>query len=544
MNWWHYLLLVNIYLLLFYVFYSLMLARETFFQLNRIYLVAAAALSFIIPLIQATWVQNLFITQNVQYRIYSSPVFVYKFNPVKDTSITIGEILLVVYLTGILFLLARFIKQLYTLKKVINQPQPNAPYSFFKKVKLGDDIINRDSIAAHEQVHAHQWHSADVLLIELVMIVNWFNPVVYFYRIAIKRIHEFIADKHAIQTGGNKADYALLLLSKTFNTQVHELVNPFYNHSLIKQRIMMLQKNKSSRVALLKYCLSAPLFILMLILSSATVNNSKTVHFINIKAASVFLTPATIVGNVIKTDHEQVLTPAASSNKGNKIAAASTLKQDTIHIAKDKVFTSVEQQPSFPGGIDEFYRFLGKNIRYPKKAFDSGTQGRVIVSFIVEKDGALSNVHVIRGIGDGCDEESVRVLSMSPNWAPGMQNGKPVRTQYTVPIAFSIEDKPAKHFETGDVADPKNTKKDSSNFAGVKTSDNNTIVLSGHPLYFVDGVEVKEIDKLKPEDIKSVTVLKDKPATDLYGARASFGVILIETKKKADGKLLLKSTKE
>src|SRR5580693_642268 len=111
MNWWQYLMLVNIYLLLFYGFYVLLLSRETFFQLNRLYLVAAALLSFFIPLIQSDWVKDLFITQKVQYTIYSSPVMIYRFKPIQNTHISIGQVLTVIYLCGIIFLLARFIWQ-------------------------------------------------------------------------------------------------------------------------------------------------------------------------------------------------------------------------------------------------------------------------------------------------------------------------------------------------------------------------------------------------------------------------------------------------
>src|ERR1700704_5339697 len=135
MNWWQYLLLVNLYLVLFYGFYVLLLRRETFFQLNRIYLVTAALLSFFIPLIQSDWVKNLFITQQVQYTIYSSPVMFYQFKPIRDTHITIGQIWLFIYLAGILFLIARFVWQLIILKRVINQTQSLISFSFFKNVR-------------------------------------------------------------------------------------------------------------------------------------------------------------------------------------------------------------------------------------------------------------------------------------------------------------------------------------------------------------------------------------------------------------------------
>src|ERR1700733_1722742 len=289
MTWWQYLMLVNIYLLLFYGFYALLLSRETFFQLNRIYLVSAVLLSFFIPLIQADWVRNLFITQKVQYTLYSSPVLNYRFTPVQDTHFTVGQVFTFIYLGGIFFLLARFAWQLMALKRIINKPAPAAAYSFFKKVKLGDQHEHNEVIAAHENVHAAQWHSADVLIMEALMIVNWFNPIVYLYRFATKRIHEFIADRQAVKSGTDKADYAMILLSQTFNAPAHQLVNPFFNKSLLKQRILMLQKNKSQQVALIKYFLSAPLFILMLILSSATVNNSRAVHIIDNKVEKVFL---------------------------------------------------------------------------------------------------------------------------------------------------------------------------------------------------------------------------------------------------------------
>jgi len=104
----------------------------------------------------------------------------------------------------------------------------------------------------------------------------------------------------------------------------------------------------------------------------------------------------------------------------------------------NKIFTSVEQVPEFPGGIEKFYAYLGKSIRYPAVARENGTQGRVIVSFVCEKDGSLTDIKVARGIGDGCDEEAVRVLRASPKWKPGIQNGRPVRVAYSVPISFTL----------------------------------------------------------------------------------------------------------
>ena len=594
MSWWNYLLLVNVYLLLFYGFYALLLRRETFFQLNRIYLVAAALLSFFIPLIQSNWVKNLFITRQVQQTIYSNPIIIYHFQPIPDNYVTLGQLLAIVYVGVIIFLTGRFIWQLIALKKVIDQPGSTVPYSFFKKIKLGDQEENHKIISAHEQVHARQWHSADVLLIEAVMIINWFNPVVYFYRFAIKHIHEFIADRQALKSGTNKTDYAMLLLSQTFNAPAHQLVNPFFNHSLLKERIKMLQKSKSHRIALVKYCLSAPLFVLMLILSSATVNNSKPIRFINKKTEVFLLSPAVVDVFESKTPAKpnadkqkaprqiivnQEIESASPDNKSadNQFSAIETQDKhivkifihkpddgepgkgseakkfiffrfsDTTKASKNPVFTSVENIPQFPGGMDELYKFLAKNIKYPTEAREKKIQGRVILSFVVEEDGSLTDMRVARGIGGGADEEAVRVMNLSPNWSPGIQNGHLVRVAYSIPISFTLaEDGKPKENKTGAVnkiykIDFANNDYKAGMVAGLKgIRDTMNKLGSFHingpqPLYVIDGkiVPISALEPLNPQDIQSITVLKDESAKSIYGEKGANGVIIITTKKQS-----------
>jgi TonB family protein len=424
MTWWHYLLLVNFYLILFFGFYALLLRKETFFQLNRVYLVAASLLSFLIPLIQANWVTNLFITQQVQRTVYSGTLNIMDLAPViisadKSSGITLGEIVNAIYIAVTLFLVLRLAWQLLILKKTMDQPSPSAAYSFFKKISLGENVSQSSVIAEHEAVHVNQWHSVDVMIIETVMIINWFNPVVYLYRFAIKYIHEFIADRRVIERGTDKIDYAMLLLSQTFDTDTHNLVTPFYNHSLLKERIKMLQKNKSHHVMLAKYGLSAPLFILMMILSSATVKNSKAIKAINSKTETALQMPATNVVDVI-TDNGQI--PAEN-------------KADTI---PDKVFSQVERVPEFPGGLQAFGKFLAVNIKYPAADKANKVQGKVYATFIVERDGSLSGIKALRGPSATLEQAAVAALLRSPKWKPGYQNGKAVRVSYTVPVSFTL----------------------------------------------------------------------------------------------------------
>jgi len=169
---WHYLLLVNIYLLLFYGFYILLLRKETFFQLNRVYLVAASLLSFFIPMIQSNWVKNLFITRQVELTIYNSPLVVYQFKPIQHTQITIGQVLAIVYLVGMLFLIGRFIWQMIVLNKIINQPDAAVAYSFFKKIRLGPGQADNHIITAHERVHAKR-RVLGVTFVQVARYLRW-----------------------------------------------------------------------------------------------------------------------------------------------------------------------------------------------------------------------------------------------------------------------------------------------------------------------------------------------------------------------------------
>jgi protein TonB len=144
-------------------------------------------------------------------------------------------------------------------------------------------------------------------------------------------------------------------------------------------------------------------------------------------------------------DELKVADPGQKDQKGDPNQAItidepvgnSDVKQ-VVEENPNQIFTAVEQQPVFPGGDAGFNKYLSKNIRYPAIARENNVQGRVIVQFVVERDGSLTDIKVVRGIGSGCDEEAMRALKASPKWKPGIQNGRPVRVQYSVPVAFAL----------------------------------------------------------------------------------------------------------
>ncbi|PMD98380.1 hypothetical protein BWI97_04260 [Siphonobacter sp. BAB-5405] len=416
MNWLHYLLQVNLYLAGFYGFYCILLRRETFHQLNRSFLLAGTALAFFIPAIQSDWVRSWFVTQQVNESIYAyynpGVVFIrpdYLDNHESVHPLAWGHVLAVVYMCGMLFLLGKFAFQLMRLSDLIRyryHRKANTAFAFFNHFFVGKNLPNRQTIEAHERVHVRQLHSADVIFFELVAIINWFNPLVYLMKQDIRLLHEYLADEVASKCEPSRADYAMLLFSQQFGVNTTDLVHPFFNKSLLKPRISMLQKTPSSTAALGKYGLIFPVFGTMLFLSTAF---SEQV-----------------------TAQSQPATPATSSQKPAK----------TSQPAPDPdVYTVVDKAAGFPGGQRAMYDFLAKTVKYPKPAARANVGGRVFTRFVVEKDGSLSNIEIAKGLGFGCDEEALRVLNAMPKWEPGIVKGETVRSYYNLPIFFKMDKK-------------------------------------------------------------------------------------------------------
>ncbi len=211
---------------------------------------------------------------------------------------------------------------------------------------------------------------------------------------------------------------------------------------------------------------------------------------------------------------------------------------------EEVIFQVVEQMPEFPGGMQKAMEFLGKNIKYPVAAQEAKIEGRVIVQFVVERDGSVSDAKVMRGVNPELDAEAVRVVSIMPKWNPGKQRGKAVAVKYTMPIMFRLQTPEPKKEEMPHTlqvslkVDKNATKEDvdmvknhlRSNFTGVP------IVIADDgkkPLIIVDG-EVKEgmkLSQISPETIESVSVMKNEAAIAQYGDKANDGVISIATKK-------------
>ncbi|RZK69297.1 MAG: hypothetical protein EOO85_22665, partial [Pedobacter sp.] len=283
-----YLLQVNLYLFLFYFLYFVLLRNETFFKINRFYLVGSALLSLAIPIMKLQWVKELFIgqhalevTQKIGKVIENENAIIRPLSNQSQTLIGSATAMSNIQMVGMIYgfvtllFILNFLRKLYLLQVTISSSNRNKAFSFFKKVVVDSEMEGKETIINHEMIHVKQWHSLDVIFFELFTAFNWFNPIVFLYRKAIKDIHEFIADDAAASTMKDKSAYTLLLVSNVFGAKPQYLTNSFFNQSILKRRIMMLHKTKSRQVAILKYGLSVPLFVSMVLFSSATATAEK-----------------------------------------------------------------------------------------------------------------------------------------------------------------------------------------------------------------------------------------------------------------------------
>lgn len=531
MNGVSYLLQANLYLLILYGFYSVFLKRETFFNYNRAYLIGATLFSLIVPFLQTEWFKSFFVVRQVQNSWLDANVSIingFASTIDQQENWSLGDYLLTIYFMMVVVLLMRFLLRCYSLKNKFHTDTSEA-FSFFKKVKISEQLRAYPEVKEHEQVHAQQLHSADVLFFELVCILNWFNPVCYFYKRAIKETHEFIADAEAVKLSRSPKTYAFLLLSKSMKVQPHQLSNNFFNHSLLKTRIKMLDKPKSKKVAVLKYGLSVPLFLLAIVLSSATINESKVLNNVVTK-----IEPSKNISEILLSEPSIMEKQIVNNQKKKETLSISfsdtipkTVKESKIVVKKNiddtSVFSTIDVLPQFPGGLPALSKFLSENMKYPAEAKKNNIEGKVYCSFIVEKDGSVNDIQIKRGIGYGCDEEAVRVLSLSPKWIPGKQNGKEVKVSYVMPISFQLNKSAKTKVEI----------KETTNSVKITMDDNVNSKLK--PLIVIDGKEMDaSVDLntiIQPNEIEKIDVLKGESATKAYGEKGKNGVILITKKK-------------
>lgn len=412
-----------------YLVYYLFLRKDTFFKTNRFYLLSALLISVIVPFIDFS---NFLNPSTGLYTVLLDPITITPEGMIgtmrENTSIF--QTVIIVYITGLVIFSVRFIYQLLQLAllvrrygiserdgiRIVFTDKNFSPFSFFNLIFLNNpdiDSMGTKKIIAHEMIHIKQGHSFDLIILEIITIFQWFNPFIWMYRHAIKTLHEFMADEGVLHSGVDTNVYSALLFEQSTGIQISDLANNF-SKSLLKRRFIMMTKKRTTKLARLKLLFVLPLALTMIMAT-------------------------TMSPELIAQEKKKELPPPppkAVKNAEKPIEAPSQLSQDE---PEELVFTVVEEMPVYPGGNEAMYTYLGQNIKYPDVAKANKTQGTVYVTFIIRKDGSVSNVNILRGIGHGCDEEAIRVVEEMPLWKAGKQRGKAVNVQYNLPIKFVLE---------------------------------------------------------------------------------------------------------
>ena len=649
-----YILKSSVCLALFYLFYRLLLSNETFHRFNRMALLGLLALSCLIPLMEVTVKEPsdvslpfLSLEEMLMMASVESVTMVEEAEPVVFPW---RELLLMGYLAGILFFFLRHVWSLGRMLRLIGRCQKEmlgqgivlfthrekvAPFSWMKAIVISEADLEEsgEAILKHESAHIRNGHSWDLLLAEVCIFFQWFNPAAWLLKQELQNIHEFEADEWVISQGIDAKKYQLLLIKKAVGARLYSIANSF-NHSSLKKRITMMIKKKSNPWARMKYLYVLPLAAIAVAafarpevsnqlseISSVKVNDltsimkvdegksaeissdekfklSGQVMEVNTKkpvvGASVLVRGTTYgtltdangkfelqvkKGDVLMVSYVGLQTqslPVVTESKlvvwmkddvqsmeemvvvgmaSDGVGAPSVTHPDKKVVAvaevpnvkeeQQAIFTVVEEMPQFPGGMGEAMRFLAQNIKYPKAAQQAKIEGRVIVQFVVGKDGSVSDIQIMRSVSPDLDAEAIRVVGMMPKWIPGKQRGKAVTVKYTMPIMFRLQGSEPKKEESPYVQMHLNVEKgaDKDNVDLAKNhmrSAHSGIPVRGiegkSPLIVLDGKVMgngaEVLSKVPANQIQLVSVMKDSEAAIAkYGDKAKDGVIEIITKK-------------
>jgi len=539
---------VAVLVAVFYMFYRLLLSRETFHRTNRLVLLATAVASFILPLCVITLHKTVVVsgTGMVSFDGLGMAEAVDAAEP----QMPLWQVIAIVaFFAGMAVTLGHTLVGILKVWRLIRHSERHqesdgiiicvtdhdvSPFSFCRYIVLSrsDYEANEASVLAHERGHIHQRHSLDVLLVDTLTALQWFNPAMWMLRQDLRAIHEYEADAAVLSQGINMRQYQYLLIQKAVATCGYSVANGI-THSTLKNRIhMMLTNKKTNSASWMKLLAMLPIVGAALALNAETINHyvyedapeqpQKKVVKKGKKNASVKMNAKTIE---VKTDKDAVtgenvtVEMNADKQKSNdweknliflseqfegadplividgKVATTEQLKAldqkkvDNVTVLKNEealkvyakhfdadtsngilfintkeyvkngkkevvgvavktkkdeevepegAFDVVENMPEFPGGAPEMMKFLATNVKYPEEAYSNGIEGRVLLSFIVEKDGSISNVKVVKPVNEAIDAEAVRVVEMMPKWKPGKQNGKVVRVKYTIPVSFRL----------------------------------------------------------------------------------------------------------
>lgn len=409
----------GIYLLAGYLIYKLLLSRENQPAFNRFILLAIYAVALTAPLLRL-------------------PDFVHLSGAKPATLIELGElsaeispaaapvwarICVTVYYIGMavaaLLTLMSLIRLITILRKgellkrpgyslIILRDSKVATFSWLHYIVMSRHDYNDagETILLHERAHLNLLHGLDLLLSQIVIILLWYNPAAWLMRAELRTVHEYQADDAVLKSGANARQYQILLTEKAVGRSFPTLVNSL-NHSKLKNRIIMMCNPKSSPVRRLRAVAIVP----ALLLAAVAVNTPIMASALG-AASSVALRGSDVI--------------------------ESNLPAQTQPVAEKAEAPAPEVLPQYPGGQMDMFKFLIDNIKYPEEAVSKGIEGRVVVHFVVNADGSLSDISIDKSVSPELDAEAIRVVSKMPRWTPAKKDGNPVSCSMALPVAFKL----------------------------------------------------------------------------------------------------------
>lgn len=519
-------------LCLLYVPYTLLLHRDSFFRLNRFVLLGVLLLSLVLPLCNVSWLsmdrQPVVHAAQMQMVEIGIPVNVLPQYEVMEeassasSSFTLFGLLTLIYIIGMAVVLLLRLWQMGSLRLQLRRgslwrhsedgitvychADRVAPFSWMNSIVISEEDYAESGreIILHETGHIRFHHSWDVLLLTLVQMVQWWNPLAYMAGISLRDVHEYEADDYVLRQGVSASAYQMLLLKKAVGYGSYTFANNF-NHSLTKKRITMMRKSKSNPWMRSKALYVIPVAALALsafatpeIVSpiEGMVSEPESKGMENYltgqaameenrqNAATMEILKTPVAGNRLPADatyyvdgekmergiavrrivdgREVVLITRKGADGKETVTVVGSSKNDAVDEAKallrkegvqqlnvkkegtndnDSIYNVVSENAEFPGGDVALSDWMRKNMKYPEECRKQGIQGRVVISFVVNKDGSIVDLETVRSPHPALAEEGLRVVKSMPKWEPAKENGKVVRSRFNVPIMFRLDGK-------------------------------------------------------------------------------------------------------
>lgn len=415
-----YLIKSSVCILFYELFYRLFLRGETFHRLNRMILLMSLVLSLLLPLLDVSgWFSfagqdGAMPVTELTFSLQELVVDQRTAGLLEHQGIAAWAVIFGVYLAGIILLLLKNLLVFVYLHRLLKRcrqeqtadgqvyyrcPDRMGPFSWLGRVVLSsaDDGPLTDCILAHERAHAALGHSFDLLLVELFLCFQWFNPAAWWLKKDLRLVHEYEADRYVLASGFDARAYQLLLIRKSVGPKLYNMVHSFNNYSL-KKRITMMMKRKSKFWTQAKSLYVLPLSGFVLALFACVDGKKPTVE---------------------------------------ESQSVETREMTVKEQPDDSVASYVD--PSFPGGDVACMKWLSENVKYPAEAVEKGIKGKVIVRFVVTKDGKITDAEVARAVDPLLDAEALRAIRSMPDWEPAQRDGQNIAVKYSLPIAFSLQ---------------------------------------------------------------------------------------------------------